>query len=202
MVEPTQRALPRKGTLAAVVGIGVATYLLGFIPQEESGRTVQVTMTDDGTATMRHVTGKQYLQAYLDIVKVATACDGLTTDEFGRKLTLKSQFTEAQCATMLERALVVHAEGVMACTPGLALPADAGTERVRQGPRFAAVSLAYNIGVRGYCTSTAAARFNARNYPGGCTAMTWFNKAGGRVNRGLTGRRARENRVCIGGLAA
>ena len=62
------------------------------------------------------------------------------------------------------------------------------------------MSGAYNFGVGGYCGSTAAKRFNAGAYDSGCEALTWWNKAGGRVVNGLKARRAREYRVCIGGL--
>lgn len=194
--------LPGKAiaTLASVVGIPVAAALLVAIPEEESGRKVNVTMTANGRARVAHVSGKQYLKAYLDVAGVATACDGLTRDEFGRPIRLGMKFTEAQCEILLERALVAHAQGVMACTPGLALSVWPSVERMRQGPRFAAVSLAYNVGVRRYCSSTARQRFNAERYPAGCEAITWFNRAGGRVVTGLVKRRGRERKICIGGL--
>jgi lysozyme len=64
------------------------------------------------------------------------------------------------------------------------------------------VSVAFNIGVPRYCASTAAKRFNAGNYAGGCEALTWFKYAGGKVVKGLANRRAREYKVCVGGLGA
>lgn len=194
----------RKGaivTLAAVVGVNVAAALGAFIPKEESGRTVAVTVNPDTSLNVRHVRGKQYLKVYLDIVGVATACDGITTYR-GKPLPRNHTFTEAQCTQMLEEELVKHAQGVMACTPGLALSPAILTERSREGPRFAAVSLAYNIGVSGYCNSTARRRFNAGNMAGGCEAITWFNKAGGRVVRGLVNRRNKEAKVCRESLGA
>lgn len=194
----------RKGagiTLAAIVGLGVAQALGAFIPKEESGRTVAVTVNPDTSLNVRHVKGKQYLSVYLDIVGVATACDGITTHK-GKPLPRNHTFTEAQCTQMLEEELVKHAQGVMNCSPGLALSPIMGVERRREGPRFAAVSLAYNIGVGGYCSSTARRRFNAGDYAGGCEALTWFNKAGGRVVRGLVNRRTKEARVCREGLGA
>lgn len=188
-------------TLAAVVGVNVAAALGAFIPKEESGRTVAVTVNPDTSLNVRHVSGKQYLKVYLDIVGVATACDGITTYK-GKPLPRNHTFTEAQCTIMLEEELVKHAQGVMACTPGLALSPAILTERSREGPRFAAVSLAYNIGIGGYCNSTARRRFNAGNMAGGCEAITWFNKAGGRVVRGLVNRRNKEAKVCREGLGA
>lgn len=189
-------------TLAAVVGVPVAAALGTFIPEVESGRRVEATV-DPQTQQLRvrHISGRQYLKAYLDIVGVATACDGLTSYR-GRKVRSTDRFTEAQCAAMLEEELVAHAQGAMKCTPGLALSPYQGLELRRQGPRFAIVSLAYNIGTGGYCGSTARARFNAGDFAGGCEALTWFNRAGGRVSRGLVNRRAREAKVCREGLGA
>lgn len=186
-------------TLAAVVGVTVATGLGVFIPREESGRTVEATVAPTGELEVRHVSGKQYLSVYLDMVGVPTACDGITTYR-GQPLKNGMRFTEAQCAAMLEEELVRHAEGVMACTPGLALVSWPVMEKLREGPRLAAVSLAYNIGVGRYCSSTARERFNAGNYPAGCAALTWWNQAGGKVSRGLIARRGREYAKCVDGL--
>lgn len=183
------------GGLVAIVGAATAALLLLHTPAEESGRKVKVDIAQDGTATVQHISGKQYLRAYLDVVGVATACDGLTSYR-GRKIRITDQFTEAQCAVMLEEELVTHAKGVMQCTPGLALT-YAGRDRAR----FAAVSLAYNVGVGGYCTSTARRLFNVGRIGPACDAMLAWNKvtiAGKKVvNRGLDGRRKREHAHCV-----
>ncbi|KPL67399.1 hypothetical protein SZ64_04330 [Erythrobacter sp. SG61-1L] len=191
----------RKGkiTLASIVGAAVAVALGIAVPQEESGRKVDATVADSGELQIRHLSGKQYLKVYLDMVGVPTACDGITTWR-GKPLLQGKTFTEAECSAMLEEELVKHASAVMACTPGLALSDSPVAERQRQGPRFAAVSLAYNVGTSGYCKSTARARFNAGDLSGGCAAITWWNKAGGRVVKGLVARRAREAKVCREGL--
>lgn len=192
-------AAPKRVTLAAVVGVTVATALGVFIPREESGRKVEAHVTADGSLLIRHVSGKQYLKVYLDIVGVATACDGITTYR-GKPLAKGMVFTEDQCAAMLEEELVKHAQEMMRCTPGLALSADPAEEQRREGPRFAATSVTYNIGAPRYCDSTARKRFNAHDFAGGCKALTWWNKAGGKVNRGLVARRDREHAKCVGGL--
>ena len=182
----------KKGTLASVIGIAAAALVMQTVPEDESGRHVKVTVAQDGTATVQHVRGPQYLRAYLDIAGIATACDGIT-----KGVRMGQVYTEAQCAMLLERELVIHAQGVMNCTPGLR------TERLAP-QRAAAVSLAYNIGVAGYCKSTAARRFNAGDYRGGCEAFMSWNKA--RVRgvlrpvQGLTNRRARERAMCLRGL--
>jgi lysozyme len=181
---------PKRGTLAAVVGLVTAALLLTHTPTEESGRTVKVEVAQDGAAKVTHVSGRQYLTAYLDIVGVATACDGIT--RYGSiKVKKGDRFTEAQCATMLEQELAVHAQGVMQCTPGLSTSIP-GRDRAR----FAAVSLAYNIGVKAYCGSTARRRFNEGRIGEACAAMTLWNKAGGKVVSGLVKRRERERKIC------
>lgn len=187
------------GTLAAIVGVLSASMLLIETPKEESGRTVSVAITTDGTATVQHKAGPQYLQPYLDIAGIPTACDGITAG-----VKMGKRYTEAQCAVLLEAELVKHAKGVMACTPALA--ADG-----RDYQRTAAVLLAYNIGVGGYCGSTVARRFNAGQWRAGCDAFTMWNKA--RVKdkahpkgvlrpvAGLTARRGRERAICLRGLS-
>lgn len=184
----------RKRTLAAIVGPAVAIALGVAIPREESGRTVKATIAPTGELQLRHISGKQYLRAYLDVVGIPTACDGIAYVKRG------AVYTEAQCSAMLEAALTSTADRVMACSPGLAIAASPIAEAQRQGPRFAAVSLAYNIGTGAYCRSTARADFNAGKYPQGCIALKGFNRAGGVVNKGLAARREREARVCLNGL--
>lgn len=195
-MEQPRPPLPKK-TLASVVGVACAALLLTNIPAEESGRQVKVDIAGDGTATVTHVRGKQYLRAYLDVVGVATACDGLTRDELGRPIKPGQQFTEAQCTVMLERALIAHAEGVMKCTPTLKLRTE--NDPFRQ--RFAATSLAYNVGVAAYCGSSIDRHFDLREWRAGCNRLPAWNKAGGRILKGLSDRRAREQKICLQDLA-
>jgi GH24 family phage-related lysozyme (muramidase) len=61
-------------------------------------------------------------------------------------------------------------------------------------------STAFNCGVDGIGRSTATRRLNAGDITGGCEALTWWNKAGGRVIRGLFERRKRERALCMVGL--
>lgn len=198
--KPNSKAKP--ATLVGVVGLACASLLYVAIPREESGRKVEAKIeASTGKVEIRHISGKQYLRSYLDIVGVGTACDGLTRDEFGRPIRLGMRFTEAQCAAMLERALVAHAQGVMALTPGLALALEGrpGAYPQLAGARFAAVSLAYNVGLGNYAKSTVRVRFNQHRYIEGCAALLAWDKAGGRVNNGLKGRRERERFTCLTG---
>lgn len=180
---------PGPKTLAGVLGSIVgAIALLTSVPAEESGRKVAVTIAPSGQATIRHVSGPQYLRAYLDAVKVPTACDGIT-----RGVRMGQTYSEAQCTAKLEFELVDTASHVVDCVPAL---------YGRANQAAAAVSLAYNIGWPSFCRSTAARLFNAGKWAAGCSAFTMWNKAGGRVLAGLVSRRRRERDLCLTGLAA
>lgn len=163
---------PQQKTLAGVVGAAAAALLLVIIPKEESG-------------------GRKYHDAYLDIVGVATICDGLTRYEDGRRVRMGDHRTEAQCQAMLDAELAKTAKAVLACTPGL---------KGRDNQTVAAISLAYNIGTAGYCRSSVDRHFDAGRWRQGCDAFLLWNKAGGRVVRGLSDRRARERALCLKGL--
>jgi lysozyme len=123
---------------------------------------------------------------YLDPVGIATKCMGDTSNVVVGKV-----YTDAECLASMERQLIAHGEGVLRCTPGL---------NGRDHQLAAAVSLAYNIGVQRYCTSTVAKRFRAGDLKGGCAAIPLYNKAGGKVLPGLVRRRAAERALCEKGL--
>ena len=172
--------------LVALVGVPAAIALATLIPHDESGRTVTASVDKTGALVVEHEKGPQYLRAYADIVGVWTICDG---DTKGVRPGMVE--TEAGCTARLERQLVAHAEPILKCVPGL---------KGRDNQLVASVSLAYNIGPTGFCRSTAARRFNAGNWRGGCDAFLMWNKAGGREVRGLTERRKRERALCLKGL--
>ena len=60
------------------------------------------------------------------------------------------------------------------------------------------VSLAYNIGPGAFCNSTLVKRLNQQDYAGACREILRWNRAGGRVVKGLAVRREIEYRQCIG----
>jgi lysozyme len=159
------------GPLAAIVGSVAASSLLLTVPLHE---------------------GTSY-KAYRDIAGIWTICQGDTKN-------VKAGLVETPegCRARLERQLVIHAKGVMACTPRLA-------EEGHDWQRAAAVSLAYNIGVGAYCKSSIDKRFDAGLWKQGCNNFILYNKA--RVNgvlrvvKGLDTRRKDEIRICLKGLA-
>lgn len=105
------------------------------------------------------------------------------------------RFNDRQCADMLGVRLIEFRKGLHAYfTP------ETKQDRLTPHRDAAYVSLAYNAGQRAIGKSTATRRLNAGNIAGGCKALTWWNKAGGRVVRGLVNRRGEEYRLCMRGL--
>lgn len=189
-IEPMELPKP-SGTgkaLAALLGIPIAAVatLYVSIPAEESGRKVEAKVQADGSIATRHIAGKQWLRAYIDMVGVATACDGIT-----KGIKLEMQFTSAQCDALLEQELIAHAKPIIRCVPSL----YGRTHQV-----LPAIGLTYNIGTAGFCKSSIAKLWNAGQWRAGCERFALFNKAGGRVVRGLVNRRARERAECLKGL--
>ena len=58
--------------------------------------------------------------------------------------------------------------------------------------------LAYNIGAKAFCSSTLVRKLNAGDYAAACAEISRWDKADGRVVRGLTIRRAAERALCEG----
>ena len=68
--------------------------------------------------------------------------------------------------------------------------------------KIAFVSWAYNVGTGAACRSTLVRKANAGDIAGACDELPRWNKAGGRVIRGLTNRRLSERKLCLEGLQA
>jgi len=131
--------------------------------------------------------------AYLDTIAspaVWTVCYGET-----RGVGQGDTYTDAQCSAMLERGLGQFRDGLHGYF-------TRETRDLRLTPErdAAYVSLAYNAGIYGIGKSTATRRLNAGDIAGGCAALGWWNKSGGRIVRGLVNRRADETRLCMVGL--
>lgn len=118
---------------------------------------------------------------YVDIVGVTTVCYGETRVAMRR-------YTDAECEDMLADAVGDFGGAVLERNPNL---------RDRPYQLAAATSLTYNIGKSAYARSTVARRFADGNWKGGCDAMLMWNRAGGRVIRGLTNRRRAERALCM-----
>lgn len=123
------------------------------------------------------------LHTYYDIVGVATACSGITDPDIavpGRK------FTEMECRELNTTEIEQYAALTMSCITG----------RVSQGEFESYASLSYNIGPSAFCSSSAARLVNEGDRIGGCSQILRWNKAGGKVVRGLDHRRKDEFKKC------
>lgn len=126
------------------------------------------------------------LQAYLDIVGVPTICAGST-----RGVQMGMRRTLAECRALLRAEVAEYRTALHRY-----FTADTRARRLPPRRDAAFVSLAYNVGVAGAGRSTAVRRLNAGDVPGACDAITWWDRAGGRVVRGLVLRRAAERDLC------
>lgn len=134
-------------------------------------------------------------KVYRDAVGVPTICYGET-----RGITMKTgRKTVEQCKEMLGDGLVDFERGIRKC---LKAP-----DRIPDKSYVAFISLAYNIGQRGFCRSSVARYANKYADTGNlgeltkaCHRIKAFNKAGGRVLSGLVRRRKEEHKLCLEGV--
>ena len=127
--------------------------------------------------------GRRYV-AYQDVVGVWTICDGHT-----KGVKQGDTATPEQCDKWLAEEIAEFNAGVRGCV----------TRPMKPNQEVAFTSLAYNIGITGFCGSTAVKRFNAGDDSGACEAIKLWNKAGGRVIAGLVNRRQAESDLCATG---
>lgn len=93
---------------------------------------------------------------------------------------------------MLGDALIDFEQGVRKCLTN--------PDAIPEKPYVAFLSVSYNIGRGAFCSSSIARKANAGDIRGACNAILLWNKAGGRVVKGLVNRRAEENKICLGGV--
>lgn len=128
------------------------------------------------------------LNAYLDPVGIVTIGYGYTNRAgYGNGVAMGDVWTEEQAENMLWKGLEIFADRIRPMFRREATPNQFG----------AMLSLAYNIGTGAFSKSTALKRFNAGDTEGAAEAMTWFNKAGGKVLRGLVRRREAERALFL-----
>jgi GH24 family phage-related lysozyme (muramidase) len=130
------------------------------------------------------------LSAYLDIVGVPTVCYGET-----KGVLMGDTYTKAQCDAMFSREVLDYRNRLRP-----AFTSDTVADRLTLERDVAYASLAYNVGVHGTGKSTAVRRLNQGDIAGACQALGWWNKAGGRVVRGLVNRRTEETELCMRGV--
>ena len=119
------------------------------------------------------------LMAYLDHVGNPTICMGSTRVN-GQPVRMGMRMTMAECRALLEKDARSHRNGLLAF-----YAQDTVLHRLPPPRDAAFADMAFNVGIAAAGKSTAMRRLNAGDVAGACHALTWWNKAGGRVARGL-----------------
>ncbi|GGH36413.1 Phage-related lysozyme (muramidase), GH24 family [Cribrihabitans marinus] len=173
----------------------LAALLAGMLvsPAARAGPPSEAAFLEVATPLVAQWEGKRN-KAYLDRIAsppVWTICFGET-----RGVKPGDYRTDAECLQMLRAGLIEYRSGLHRYFTEETLAA-----RLTAARDAAYTSLSWNAGIRAIGRSTAVRRLNAGRIAGGCQALTWWNKAGGRVIRGLVNRRADEYRLCMQGVA-
>ena len=132
--------------------------------------------------------------AYLDTIAkppIWTACSGATQYN-GRPIRPHEVFTEKQCLDLLLHDIKRHRDGLH-----LFVTDETKRKRFPLTRDAAFTSFAFNVGVYAAGGSTAMKRLNGGNVKGACDALTWWNRAGDRIVRGLVRRRSEEREYCL-----
>lgn len=130
-------------------------------------------------------------EAYLDRIAspaVWTVCYGET-----KGVRPGDSYTPQQCLDMLAASLEGYHAQLAKCVPALAAQP--------QGVQVALTSWTYNVGGGAACGSTLVRLANAGDWRGACNQLPRWDKAGGKVIRGLSNRRADEQRLCLQSLS-
>lgn len=137
-----------------------------------------------GLALLMTFEGKEN-KAYLDVVNVPTICYGST-----RGVQLGQYKTDKECVTLLDAEASEYVSHVL----------ELITVPLTQGQLDALVSFTYNLGRGSLYRSTLRRKLNAGDYCGAASEFPKWNKAGGRVLKGLVKRRAQEQALFNQGL--
>jgi lysozyme len=125
--------------------------------------------------------GEPQLQPYVDLVGVRTVC-------FGETNVPMRTYTRAECERLLSTDVAKRLQAMDHCI-----------DRPLTVNQYAAVlSWSYNVGTTAACGSSLVRKINAGAAPEQwCPELLRWNKAGGRVIKGLTNRRQAELRLCL-----
>lgn len=123
-------------------------------------------------------------KTYKDIGGVLTYCTGATEDaQWGKT------YTKEECKEQLDYDLARHAEGMMSCIH----------VELTEGQKIAFTDFTYNAGINAFCSSGMARKANAGDVMGSCASLSLWDKAGGKVVKGLVMRRSEERKICESG---
>ncbi len=120
-------------------------------------------------------------EAYRDVVGVWTVCYGET-----KGVRAADRYSRVECDQQLALHIARYEAALDKCL----------RVKVPVGMKIALVSWTYNVGAGAACSSTLVRKANAGDLAGACNELKRWNKAGGRVWRGLTRRRFSEMEMC------
>lgn len=177
-------------SFAAVIAVGFFAWSQGWNDALDRDKTFQIAAVDNfQDIAIPFIGGMEglRLKAYQDVAGVWTVCYGET-----KGVKAGDAFTKERCDAMFVRRIGEFRRGIHGY-----FTTETIETRLPPPRDVAFTSLAYNVGVIGAGKSTATRRLNAGNIAGACEALTWWNRAGGRVIRGLVNRRAAEQELCL-----
>ena len=128
------------------------------------------------------------LHPYKDSVGIPTIGIGSTYYEDGTKVTMKDKAITKERAIQLAKNVVKSFEARV--NKSIVVP-------MTQNQFDAMVLLCYNIGESGFARSSVVRNFNAGNLQEAADSFLLWNKAGGKVSKGLTNRRQKERNLFL-----
>ena len=128
------------------------------------------------------------LKPYRDSVGIPTIGIGSTYYEDGTKVTMKDKAITKERAIQLAKNVVKSFEARV--NKSIVVP-------MTQNQFDAMVLLCYNIGESGFARSSVVRNFNAGNLQEAADSFLLWNKAGGKVSKGLTNRRQKERNLFL-----
>jgi lysozyme len=172
---PVKKAGPAVAVGAAAV-IAMATP---FITQYE-GFTNPKTIEGEVVSVAIH--------QFFDPKDVITYCQGLTNFD-DKTVKAGQKFTKAECDKLFTKALVRYYGYLEHQVPTI------GTYPITL--QVSQLSVIFNIGEPNYSKSSMKRGLNAKNPAKACNALPLWNKADGKVLKGLVIRRAAEKKLCL-----
>lgn len=124
--------------------------------------------------------------AYRDLVGVVTICYGQTKD-----VKMGDRKTDEECEKDLAKSLQVYHKDMMKHVK----------VEIPEHEQVAYTSFIWNLGESNWKSSTILKKLNASDHKGACEQLLRWNKAGGKVIKGLTNRRTDEYKTCMGDRA-
>jgi len=160
-----------------------ALFPADVMPDEPSAPSSGMKTSAFGRAAISQREGVR-LEAYRDSVGILTIGVGHTSMAGPPTVSPGMKITAEECDDILSRDLALFEKAVNVAV----------TASMSQNQFDACVSLAFNIGGKAFKNSSVVRKLNAGDVAGAANAFLLWNRAGGRVLKGLTTRRQSERK--------